>query len=194
MSTRMKFIRENRLQIYSDIISMLEAAPERNRSCKSRFEKFDRKVLSAVCRSDAEFEAADDAITKESCMANEDAEKAGEFLTFFEQNICAIPDYDVDQPVVIPQTAVDNLLASSASKLLDLNGSKVSGLIKAGLLPKFSKDFRALPERERFPRSKAFFYGMADGARGSNVEFQYIDHIGGSLAVKFRAEMKSPLR
>lgn len=129
-------------------------------------------------------------------MANEDAEKAGEFLTFFEQNICAIPDYDVDQSADLApvQTAVDNLLASSASKLLDLNGSKVSGLIKAGLLPKFSKDFRALPERERFPRSKAFFYGMADGARGSNVEFQYIDHIGGSLAVKFRAEMKSPLR
>lgn len=195
-SKTVAFIRDNRLQILADGIDMIKNAPRRHRRHKSRFGAYDETVLSAVCKTDEEFDAADDALADASGRANEDVEIADEFLKRFKTALGNIKDYKDTSSVVIAQTAVEWLLSKASGNLERLKGRNIRNLIKAGHLDDFSKDFERLTDSPKYQghRERAFFYGMKIGDPDSflPIDFQFIEKSSEGLKIAFSSNMTRP--
>jgi len=195
-SKTVAFIRDNRLQILADGIDMIKNAAPRRRRHKSRFGVYDATVLSAVCKTDEEFDAADDALADASGRANEDVEIADEFLKRFKTALGNIKDYKDTLSVIITQTAVEWILSKASGNLERLKGRNIRNLIKAGHLDDFSKDFEKLPDRDFFKghRERAFFFGMKIGDHDTlfPISFQFIDKTSEGLTISFTQTMRKP--
>ncbi len=184
------FIKKNRLQIFADTLDMIKNAKPRARK-HSRFGIFDEKILSAVCRNDEEFTAADNALAKASDIANEDMELAREIDARLTSAIKSATGYSAAKAVVIPHSAVDRILSDGTSK--SCNSHQLRKLVRSGHLPTISKEFRALPQRTGFPRTAAFLIGIDKSRGNGKINFQYIDFNNESLTVSFKSEMKRPI-
>lgn len=183
------FIKEYRLQIFSDALDMIQNAKPRTRK-HSRFGMFDEKILSAVCLNDEEFAAADNVLAKASDLANEDMELAREVNARLTDAIRSATRYSTTKAVVIPYSAVDRILAERIGKAC--NSHQLRKLVRSGHLPAVSKDFRALPQRTGFPRTAAFLIGIDKSRENGKINFQYINFNKESLTVLFEGEMKCP--
>ena len=184
------FIKKNRLQIFADALDMIKNAKPRARK-HSRFGIFDEKILSAVCRNDEEFTAADNALAKASDIANEDMELAREIDARLTSAIKSATGYSAAKAVVIPHSAVDRILSDGTIK--SCNSHQLRKLVRSGHLPTISKEFRALPQRTGFPRTAAFLIGIDKSRGNGKINFQYIDFNNESLTVSFKSEMKRPI-
>lgn len=184
------FIKKNRLQIFADALDMIKNAKPRARK-HSRFGIFDGKILSAVCRNDEEFTAADNALAKASDIANDDMELAREIDARLTSAIKSATGYSAAKAVVIPHSAVDRILSDGTSK--SCSSHQLRKLVRSGHLPTISKEFRALPQRTGFPRTAAFLIGLDKSRGNGKINFQYIDFKNESLTVIFKGEMKCPI-
>lgn len=183
------FIKKNRLQIFADALDMIQNAKPRTRK-HSRFGMFDEKILSAVCLNDEEFVAADNALSKSSDLANEDKVLACEVIARLMDAIRSATGHSTAKAVVIPHSAVDRILAEGTNKAC--NSHQLKELVRSGYLPTISKDFRALPQREGFPRTAAFLIGIEKLPKTGRIHFQYLNFNEESLTVVFESEMKCP--
>lgn len=108
------FIIENRLQILSDMIHMFDNNLLASSSVRhSRFGRFDSKVLSAVCRSEAEYIAVDAALRKETDESNTDADHGVEFLELFRERMRACTPQELQTKIVLrnaTQTEIDSVV------------------------------------------------------------------------------------
>ena len=172
------YITANRLQIYAEILDMLHRA--KPRASEGRFPDFDATVLSAVCATDAEFDAARNSIEADAVHANVDAELADSLTDAVEAYLDKLPtvdsDFDRTTPTMITHKLMRAILAGAGGRLKDTNIKQMRTIIKSGLAPKFSKRFSRFPASRQGPRPEVVFYGMqliADGA--STNSYQVVD-------------------
>lgn len=159
-----KFIEVNRLQIYADMIHMVENNQFAHlRRRKSRFGMFDQTILSAVCRSEDEFRAVDAALSRENDVANLDLEDGQEFRELFldrmaHANAPRLPGalesleereakVDFGQPIFIRMSDVDWMLAHSDGKLKTWKSREILGLIRNGRVPGFDRHVQRVNAR-----------------------------------------------
>ena len=189
-----RYIENNRAEIFADMIEMLENAPYRVRP-DSRFGMFDRYVLSAVCSTDDEFNAASVAITGASEAANADNEIAEQFKTMVEDWLARCPDYDSSVPAVIFKNEIERIMSVANPPLKYQNFNYIKNtLVKGGRLPEVSKTFRALPDIAPFrnDRAASILYGVNRvGGDEKRVIVQLVKYEGGEFKV-IRGEINRP--
>lgn len=166
----MKYIEDNRLQILADALHMLRTAPRRRRQ-GSRFGVFDSVVLSAACRTDEEFAAADEAIRREQAQGNTDAEFASRLREKVEEFAARLDQYRPTVPIIMPRELVVRLAR-------ELEGGErktsqdIAQLIREDLIPDASKEFEKLSPPH--PRKVAFFFGMDKSEKYGMTDYQFI--------------------
>ena len=150
------FIQKHRLQILADAIDMMSHAPERIRP-GSRFPLFDATVLSAVCATDAEFEAVCALIHERANESNEDVMRAQEInetiLRYMAQWDTRFYPEGSRPPEpgyawIISTTDMDTILRSSKGALRGLTSKGLRRLITGGNAPQFDKDFQRICQGE----------------------------------------------
>lgn len=156
------FIDKNRSQIFADIIHMMQNVKVKAQRRKSRFGVFDQTVLAAVCADEEEFAAVDRTICGENERANEDQDRAMEFLDIIAEKVAMSEKggVRVDTPMIFRNQDIDWVLSKSDGELQDWKVGQVRQLIKQGQLPDFSKDFDRIPPRKDVPQYRGLFYGM----------------------------------
>lgn len=172
-----KYVAANRLQLYSDILDMLDHAKPRRSN--SRFPDFDARVLSAVCRTDEEFEACRDSIEADASGANVDLELVEDFTEAVEDYLKNIVsggyDYTTGIPVMMSHAVVKDILAKAGGKLADKSVKQIRDLLKSGLAPKFSRRFKRLNDPHQW-RKESIVYGLDRIPAGTvNTPFQTLD-------------------
>lgn len=180
------YIEQNRLAIYADIMDMLATAKYRERKA-SRFGQFDAVVLSAVCRTDEEWDMVDQYITVESAKSNEDADRATEFVELLENALHnptepGAESVDFALPIVIRMTDVDEILRRSSGALRNWTSKKVRQLIKGGFIPECARNFEQLNRHHEGFRHRSIFYGVDKQSEcyGDLTEFQVVHFSGGN--------------
>lgn len=202
------FIEHNRMQIFSDIIHMMDhnqlAASTVRRS---RFGLFDARVLSATCRSEAEYIAADTALREGANVANMDADHGAEFLEMFLDAMRECTDpmlamriqnrtaseielksiVNPAKPIFLKSADLDWMLAKSDGELRKWTSRQIVGLIRNGHVRGFD------PSVQRINKSGDCFNGdryamwrgvlfRPDGAEG-HIEAQLLKRTGSNFAV-----------
>lgn len=164
------YVEANRLQIFADMIHMAKTNPLASSSVRrSRFGRFDQAVLSAVCRSEAEYAAADAELLREAADMNTDADRGTEFADLFAETMRARADpllaerarlrvasaselarlVDLSAPVFISSADVDWMLANSDGELRTWKCRDVLGLVRNGHVPQFDRDAQRLDTKDR---------------------------------------------
>jgi len=153
------FIDRNRLQLYSDIIHMMQNAQKRERN--GRFGKFDITVLSAVCADDAEFALVDRSIRAEADRANDDADRGAEFLEMIYARVSSeVDNFDANRPFVMRNADINFYLAHSSGNLKTMKVQAIRSLVKQGQIPPVSKYFDRLPQGDTNGRFHGMFFGV----------------------------------
>lgn len=180
------YLAANRLAIYADIMDMLANAKYRERK-SSRFGQFDAVVLSAVCRTDEEWDMVDQYITAESTKSNEDADRATEFIELLENALHNPTEPGADKvdfalPMVIRMTDIDEILRRSSGALRNWTSKKIRQLIKAGMIPECAKNFEQLNRKHEGFRHRSIFYGVPKQSEcyGNLTEFQVVHFSSGN--------------
>ena len=133
------FIDENRLQILADGIDIIKNA-KFHKSSTRRFKLFDETILSAVCASEAEFDAVAERLTSDKQSVNDDAVIAEDFRAAIDKTLDDWPRmsgtvaYDENYPAIL----TDSLLLYVAAKIPALEKWSATTIhqriIKTGLL------------------------------------------------------------
>ena len=172
------YIDENRLQLYADILDMMKTA--KPRPTESRFPDFDSVVLSAVCRTDAEYEAAQRSIKADALHANADAQLGEDFTEAVERYLASVKDeisnFDPSTPTMVSNAVVKKIQSTESGKLHEVTIKELRATIKSGLAPKFSAKFSRLAAFHGDPRPESFLYGLhliPDGATAT--KYQLLD-------------------
>ena len=168
------YMTRNRLQIFADLIHMIENNPLKVRRRKSRFGMFDKLILSAVCRSEDEFRAVDKAISAENDRANEDQDKALEFLEIFMEAIADSEDVDVEKPFFVRSSDINYLLENTPGEMSKWTFAQVQQLVRQGMLDGFDRKFDRIPKGyEGVPRWRGILHG--DRGTGASMEVQVLE-------------------
>lgn len=180
------FVEANRLQILADALHMLATAPERVRE-GSRFAPFDAVVLSAVCRDDEDFKAADEAIRTRATEANEDTEHAAELAELIVRYLSQWREEDTGIlpgcALVFTATDLNAILRTSHGAIRNWTAKRVRRLINEGNTSQFSKTFERINSgemRKCTGQSRAvLFYPSDEIPRAEKVKAQLVQIIGG---------------
>lgn len=172
------FIYAHRLQLYADILDMLDHA--KPRQSDSRFPDFDARVLSAVCRTDADFDACRASIEADATGANVDAELMDNFTEAVENyltNLSNVEDsgYTPTIPVMMSHAVITEIKTRAGGKLAEKSIKQIRDLLKTGLASRFSHRFKRLGDSHPW-RKEAIVYGLhliPDGA--TETEYQTLD-------------------
>lgn len=165
------YIERNRLQIFADLIHMIEHNPIKTRRRKSRFGMFDKLILSAVCKSEAEFDAVDKCIASEADRANEDQDRALEFLEVFLEAIADSDEVDVEIPFFVRSTDINYILENTSGDLSKWTFAQVQQLCRQGMLEGFDKRFERIPGGyEGVPRWRGILHGVRNEADVTQVQ------------------------
>lgn len=168
------YMTRNRLQIFADLIHMIENNPLKVRRRKSRFGMFDKLILSAVCRSEDEFRAVDKAISAENDRANEDQDKALEFLEIFMEAIADSEEVDVERPFFVRSSDINYLLENTPGEMSKWTFAQVQQLVRQGMLDGFDRKFDRIPKGyEGVPRWRGILHG--DRGTGASMEVQVLE-------------------
>ena len=189
-------IDDNQTQIFADILDLLRNNPNPSLVRKgSRFAKFDQIVLAAVCRNLDEFNAADAAIRGETEAANEDGDRAEEFMDLFEDAIAkSAKDDEIqqdnkvsingDKSIFMLNCDIDYLLKHSDGALSKWNVANIWTLIKQGLCRNIVRSVQRLPHSTQYASRRGILYappGSIDGA-GSTLA-QILERRGNKFTV-----------
>lgn len=171
------FIYAHRLQLYADILDMLDHAEPRRSD--SRFPDFDARVLSAVCRTDADFDACRASIEADATGANVDAELMDNFTEAVENYLTnlsnVVSGYTPKIPVMMSHAVIMEITKRAGGKLAEKSIKQIRDLLKAGLASRFSHRFKRLGDSHPW-RKEAIVYGLhliPDGA--TETEYQTLD-------------------
>ena len=180
-----QFIEANRAQILSDILSMLQNAKPRVRR-RSRFGAFDETVLSAACRSDEEFAAADERISSVSEENNTERDQALELVELVRN---ALVGYQKDsgiedgKAIILRSTDIDDILRRSQGALHNRKASWARRMIRAGLCPQFDRLYdRATGGelRRQFGNLRVFLFFPSDAIpRSGYIPVQFVTFSAG---------------
>ena len=144
-------IAANGPQILADIAHMMANSTERERH-GSRFALFDAVVLSAVCATDAEFEAVAALIDERAKESNEDLQNAQElaetitrYMARFDPKLYA----DGEAPEagcawILRNADLDQIIRSSEGNIRNWTSKRVRRLIAEGNAPQFAPDFERI--------------------------------------------------
>jgi hypothetical protein len=171
------YINANRAQLFADVLDMLEHAKPRRSD--SRFPAFDARVLSAVCQTDEEFEACRASIDADATGANVDAELVENFTEAVEGYLANIADnystYDPSLPSMLANAVVADIMRNAGGKLAEMKITHLRTLLKAGLSPKFSRQFNRLRATYAW-RKESIVYGLHLIPPGATeTQYQTID-------------------
>lgn len=177
------FIDANRGQIFSDLLHMIQNNPLKVQRKRSRFGMFDRVILSAVCKTAEEFEAADRAICNEAERANEDQDRASDFTDIFLDAIAKSEQVSTENAIFMRAPDVDYLLENSSSALQKWKCSQIQQLIRQGMLQNFDKRFDRIPDGfDGLPRYRGILFG--ERKPGQDTLVQILSRkIGGTFEV-----------
>lgn len=167
-----KFIGDNRLQILSDIIHMIQTSTVKAHREDSRFDAFDSIVLNAVCANDAELEMIDTTLRGDAMSANEDVEIASEVEQVFRDAVFEDSDLNEDYPVYIKANDMNALLNMHSGRLQNLSLFRFKKLVKQRAIPMFLNIFQ-LPGRPR-----GFLYGKFEPNKKYAVQILEATSIG----------------
>lgn len=173
-----EYIEKNRLQIFADLLHMIEHNPLNVLRKRSRFGMFDKLILSAVCRNEEEFNAVDRAICNEADRANEDQDRALEFLELFLEEVASCTDLDTDKPFFVRAQDINYMLENTSGELAKWTFAQVQQLVKTGMLDNFDRRFERIPGGyDGVPRWR----GIMHGARNDNglTELQILQRTNG---------------
>ena len=135
---------------------------------------FTSLVLSAVCRTEDEFRAVDEAISAENDRANEDPDKALEFLEIFMEAIADSEEVDVDRPFFVRSSDINYLLAHTPGEMSKWTFAQVQQLIRQGMIDGFDRKFDRIPKGYAgVPRWRGILHG--DRGAGASMEVQVLE-------------------
>lgn len=149
------YIDQNRMQIFADIIHMMEnnGLSHLKRRHGSRFGGFDSRVLTAVCRDESEFAAVDAALSRENDISNVDLDDGQEFREMFLERMKHANIMDVSgsintdhqtklddsKPIFVRASDIDWMLSHSDSRLRTWKARDIYGLVRNGRVPGFDR-------------------------------------------------------
>lgn len=141
------YIEANRLQIFADMIGMLERVKKSGEVWtrkSSRNARFDSLVLAAVCSSKEEFDAIDAHLSSATEETNVDIQAAQIFAEEFEKSINAEcegwKNSNGKKGLVISPGNMDAFLETIPS-LSKFKARHVREWVKNGMIPQFDKSF-----------------------------------------------------
>lgn len=153
----------NRKQILADIIQMFQDSAKHTLWERegSRFKEFDAVCMAAVCKDREEFDALGEHITRTMNGANMDMDEAETFCAVLDRKLDDAVGWDSERPTLI-YAADMNAYILNEPELRDkrLRDKDVRQWIKAGMLPRFAKDFTKLSNGSAEDRRTAFLYGV----------------------------------
>ena len=172
---------QNRKQILADIIQMLKDNADRRareglwQRPDSRFKEFDSVVMAAVCKDREEFDRLSEHLTRVMTGANIDIDTAETFQYALEGCLKEAWDWTPDLPTIIyAQDITAHILSKPDFRDKKLRDKDVRQWIKAGMLPRFSKEFTKLSNGDSEDRRVAFLFGIDKFSANYTTEVQVI--------------------
>lgn len=142
------FIEAHRLQIYADMLHIIENNPITLKQGRTRYPDFETSVMTAACSSMEEYTAMMDQIKKDAEGINMESDNAGEFLELFTEKVLSstdIPTNALSLPIFVETSVIDKWLSKSSGALKDAKTSQVRQLVMNDTMKGFSKYVERLP-------------------------------------------------
>lgn len=145
------FIRANRLQIYADMLLMLERNPIQLDHGMTRYSDFETTVMTAACSSEEEYRAMMKRIQADSETVNMDEDNANEFLELFKDKLAGSNNlWDKEPntasvPIFVEASVIDLWLQNSSGELKNAKTATIRRLIASNTLKGFSKYVEKFP-------------------------------------------------